>query len=38
MQQMSTRRDPVRTAVLLGLTVCAVVAVYALAIVLLVSP
>jgi hypothetical protein len=38
MQQMSTRRDPTRSAVRIGLALCAVVALYTLAVVLLVSP
>ena len=38
MQQMSTRRDPMRSPVRVGLALCAAVALYALAVVLLVSP
>ena len=38
MPQMSTRRDPMRSTVGVGLAVCAAVALYALAVVLLVSP
>jgi hypothetical protein len=38
MQQMSTGRDPLRTVIWVGLAACAVVALYALAVVLLVSP
>jgi hypothetical protein len=38
MQQLSNRRDPLRSTVGVGLAVCAAVALYALAVVLLVSP
>ena len=38
MPQMATRRDPMRSTVGVGLALCAAVALYALAVVLLVSP
>jgi hypothetical protein len=38
MQQLPTRRDPMPSIVRIGLVLSAVVAIYALAVVLLVSP
>jgi len=38
MQQMTTRHDPMRSFVRVGVALCAAVAIYVLAVVLLVSP